>query len=204
MSQVDVVCFRNRHISYGVKPNFWANSMLYLIHWQNETGPAIGQLLRDVTRRRTSESMEERHPAVLSCAESCAVCLDTIQKKKTLTCLHSFCSECIESVFKLKPACPICNRFQGVYTGTQPSGSMTVTRSRHSLPGFDGCGSIIINYQFPSGVQGVRHTADTLHSTGQTEVNVYVWRWNQTLPFTPWISEAASPPEGDVDRLFPS
>ncbi|XP_047465427.1 probable E3 ubiquitin-protein ligase DTX3 [Mugil cephalus] len=89
--------------------------------------------------------------------EDCAICLETIQKKKTLQCLHSFCSQCIDSVFSFKPACPICNTYYGVYTGTQPEGTMTVTRSFQSLPGFEGCGSLIINYIFPAGIQGPQH-----------------------------------------------
>ncbi|KAF3696840.1 putative E3 ubiquitin-protein ligase DTX3 [Channa argus] len=69
-----------------------------------------------------------------SCAEDCAICLDKIQKMKTLKCLHSFCSDCIDSLFTYKPACPICNTYHGVYTGNQPAGTMTVTRSSQRLP----------------------------------------------------------------------
>lgn len=88
--------------------------------------------------------------------EDCAICLDKIQEKKTLKCLHSFCSECIDSVFKFKPACPICNTYHGQHTGNQPEGTMTVTRSWQRLPGFEHCGSIVIQYTFPAGIQGVR------------------------------------------------
>lgn len=88
--------------------------------------------------------------------EDCVICLDRIKEKKTLKCLHSFCSECIDSFFKFKPACPICNTYHGVYTGTQPAGTMTVTRSWQHLPGFEHCGSITIQYSFPAGIQGVR------------------------------------------------
>ncbi|XP_023138026.1 probable E3 ubiquitin-protein ligase DTX3 [Amphiprion ocellaris] len=90
-------------------------------------------------------------------AEDCAICLDRIKEKKTLECLHSFCSECIDTLFRLKPACPICNTYHGVYTGTQPEGVMLVTRSWQSVPGFEGCGSIIIQYSFPPGIQGPEH-----------------------------------------------
>ncbi|XP_070825034.1 probable E3 ubiquitin-protein ligase DTX3 [Chaetodon trifascialis] len=89
--------------------------------------------------------------------EDCAICLDTIRVKKTLRCSHSFCSECIESVFKCKPACPICNTYHGEYTGNQPEGTMTVTRSWQHLPGFEHCGSIVIQYNFPAGIQGPEH-----------------------------------------------
>ncbi|KAF1390537.1 hypothetical protein PFLUV_G00059080 [Perca fluviatilis] len=89
--------------------------------------------------------------------EDCAICLDKIQEKKTLKCFHSFCSACIDSVFKFKPACPICNTYYGEYTGTQPEGTMTVMRSWQSLPGFELCGSIVIQYSFPAGIQGPEH-----------------------------------------------
>ncbi|MEQ2202349.1 hypothetical protein XENOCAPTIV_022436, partial [Xenoophorus captivus] len=84
----------------------------------------------------------------------CAICLEKIQRKKTLKCQHSFCSECIDSVFSLKPACPICNTFHGVYTGTQPQGTMTVNSSLMKLPGFEKCGTLVIQYTFPAGIQG--------------------------------------------------
>ncbi|KAM6924957.1 putative E3 ubiquitin-protein ligase DTX3 [Xenentodon cancila] len=95
-----------------------------------------------------------------SCAETkedCAICLDKIARKKTLKCLHSFCSECIDTVFSRKPACPICNTFHGVYRGTQPTGTMTVSRGWQSLPGYEHCGSIVIHYIFPAGIQGPEH-----------------------------------------------
>ncbi|KAM7404675.1 hypothetical protein PAMP_012000 [Pampus punctatissimus] len=103
------------------------------------------------------ENKPNRHSVVHNNVDICAVCLDTIQEKKTLKCLHSFCSECIDSVFKFKPACPICNTYHGVYTGTQPEGTMTETRSWLCLPGFEHCGSIIIHYHFPAGTQGPEH-----------------------------------------------
>ncbi|KAE8293422.1 putative E3 ubiquitin-protein ligase DTX3 [Larimichthys crocea] len=104
------------------------------------------------------ESRPNDHTDVVhKSAEDCAICLDKIQGKKTLKCLHSFCSECIDSVFKFKPACPICNTYHGEYTGTQPEGTMTVTQSWLNLPGFEHCGCIVIQYSFPSGIQGPEH-----------------------------------------------
>lgn len=105
---------------------------------------------------RTGQIMDS--DVVRKSTEDCVICLDKIQKKKTLKCFHSFCSECIDSVFKLKPACPICNTYHGKYTGTQPDGTMTVTRNHQRLPGFESCGSITIQYSFPAGIQGVRLT----------------------------------------------
>lgn len=102
----------------------------------------------------TAKAMENRPNS--HSGEDCAICLDTIHGKKTLRCSHSFCSECIDSVFKFKPACPICNTYHGEYTGNQPEGTMTVMRSWQRLPGFEHCGSIVIQYSFPAGIQGVR------------------------------------------------
>uniref|UniRef100_A0A8C7GIC8 E3 ubiquitin-protein ligase n=1 Tax=Oncorhynchus kisutch TaxID=8019 RepID=A0A8C7GIC8_ONCKI len=81
------------------------------------------------------------------------------QEKITLKCSHSFCSSCIDSFFKIKPACPVCNSFHGTYEGTQPrNGIMTVRRNWHCLPGYEeGNGHITIDYHFPAGVQGPEH-----------------------------------------------
>lgn len=107
-------------------------------------------------REMMDNTSGDRSCVVRKSTEDCVICMDSIQQKKTLRCLHSFCSGCIDSFFKLKPACPICNTYHGVYTGTQPAGTMTVTRTRQHLPGFEHCGAITIEYKFPPGIQGVR------------------------------------------------
>ncbi|KAG9340279.1 hypothetical protein JZ751_021726 [Albula glossodonta] len=86
--------------------------------------------------------------------ENCIICMDSILEKRTLEkCRHSFCASCIRDLFKVKPACPVCNTFYGAYTGTQPrNGSMNITRSWQHLPGYE-CGTIIIDYHFPPGIQ---------------------------------------------------
>ena len=96
--------------------------------------------------------------------DNCPICLDAIRDKKTLKCRHYFCTGCIDSVFRYKPACPVCNTFYGIYHGTQPQGTMTVTRSRQCLPGFDNCGSIAIEYRFPPGIQGVSLKGSVCHA----------------------------------------
>lgn len=93
--------------------------------------------------------------ATCQSAEDCAICLDRIRRKRTLKCSHSFCSDCVDALFRVKPACPICNAFHGKYTGNQPVGTMTDTRTWESLPGYERCGTIVIHYTFPAGIQGV-------------------------------------------------
>ncbi|XP_031421652.1 probable E3 ubiquitin-protein ligase DTX3 isoform X2 [Clupea harengus] len=98
---------------------------------------------------KTSEEMHDSY---------CIVCMDNIQNKKTLKCSHSFCSSCIDDVFRVKPACPVCNTFYGTYYGTQPrDGVMKVTRIWQALPGYESSGTIVIDYHFPPGIQGPEH-----------------------------------------------
>lgn len=87
----------------------------------------------------------------------CPVCLQKLQSPKKLKCGHVFCLECIEQAMKFKPRCPKCQYNYGIQTGSQPqSGRMTyrISPLQH-IPGFPHVGSIIIDYDFPSGVQEV-------------------------------------------------
>ncbi|KAK9974518.1 hypothetical protein ABG768_022607 [Culter alburnus] len=93
--------------------------------------------------------------------ETCPICLDTIKTpdcKVLSKCNHKFCKDCLDMAFKLKPACPICGEIYGNLTGTQPKGAtMTISRDRSSLPGYEKYGTIVISYYIPSGHQGNEH-----------------------------------------------
>ncbi|KAL8586562.1 hypothetical protein ACOMHN_053915 [Nucella lapillus] len=91
--------------------------------------------------------------------ETCPICLDVVANPKKLPkCGHTFCKGCIEDSFKHhKPVCPSCNTVYGVITGSQPRGTMGEMRVGDNLPGYDNCGQIIIDYNFPSGIQGPEH-----------------------------------------------
>ena len=74
---------------------------------------------------------------------------------KKLPCGHTFCKDCIGQHMKTKKNCPICGKVFGEITGNQPKGQMNKYRIRNSLPGYERYETIVIEYVFPSGLQGV-------------------------------------------------
>ena len=65
-----------------------------------------------------------------------------------------FCQVCIDKAFRVLMVCPVCKLPYGVTQGNQPPGRMNWHESSSSLPGYQGYGTIIINYSFQSGIQG--------------------------------------------------
>ena len=49
--------------------------------------------------------------------------------------------------------CPSCKTIYGEKTGTQPRGKMEVFTFQMSLPGHEDCGTILIVYNIPHGIQ---------------------------------------------------
>ena len=91
-------------------------------------------------------------------SKRCPICLDDFTDPKELPCKHKFCKPCLAAVEATSKShqCPVCRVPFAVAEGTQPKGGrMTVTQQRNQLPGYPGCGTIVIQYNIPGGVQGV-------------------------------------------------
>ncbi|KAL6074725.1 E3 ubiquitin-protein ligase [Balamuthia mandrillaris] len=86
--------------------------------------------------------------------DSCAVLLNKCSG-------HFFHPNCIVHCFKSDYLqCPCCSMVYGVRVGTQPNGTMSVTRYEKggcTLSGHSDVGTIQISYHFPDGVQGPQH-----------------------------------------------
>lgn len=105
--------------------------------------------------------------------EKCPICLDSFTDRMQLKCKHEFCKNCLtEAVKRQGKICPVCKDVFGAVEGNQPDGKMDVYKERHmSLPGFEGCGTIVITYRIPSGLQTV--SVLPLNSTGQLRYLVF-------------------------------
>uniref|UniRef100_A0A8C2J8M5 E3 ubiquitin-protein ligase n=1 Tax=Cyprinus carpio TaxID=7962 RepID=A0A8C2J8M5_CYPCA len=157
---------------------------------------------RDETDGFNKESEEKsKHESKGAHAEEemCAICMDSFTDKEKLKCSHEFCRECIRrSVESLGPICPVCKEVFGKMEGNQPDGTMKVTKSRWSLPGYPQCGTIEIHYDIPSGIQmkkkhpnpgehflGARHRAYLPDNRKGKEVLALLQRaFDQKLIFT--------------------
>lgn len=71
-----------------------------------------------------------------------------------LPCGHYYCTSCISCYVRKLDACPKC-RQEKQFRGNQPIGYMDWrNESRKSLPGYEKCGTIVITFNFPAGIQG--------------------------------------------------
>ncbi|XP_024401664.1 uncharacterized protein [Physcomitrium patens] len=121
------------------------------------------------------------HPYVEnSDCNECPICVMDLRGRNAAMlakCRHLFCKDCIIRWFETRPTCPICNMAYGVITGTQPDGTMSVRIIRAGSPefasgleGFPGVDVIVIQYNFPSGIQGPEHPSPGCPYTGTRRV----------------------------------
>lgn len=116
---------------------------------ENKSPTAGGTAKESTSAGATKDKPEE---------ETCPVCMDVFTKKTQLKCKHEFCTDCLDrSVKSLGPMCPVCKDVFGLIEGDQPDGKMSWYSSPTSLPGFKGCGSIVITYNISDGRQTEKH-----------------------------------------------
>jgi len=105
--------------------------------------------------------------------EDCPICLCELDQNVVLLskckghCFHIPCiTQCfVEGFVK----CPICGYVYGVRKGSQPKGTMSVTFhpvGTFPLTGYENCGTIVIVYKFPNGIQGQGHPNPGAEYTG--------------------------------------
>eukprot|EP00903_Cladosiphon_okamuranus_P015451 g14270.t1 len=104
--------------------------------------------------------------SIVGANETCAVCIDGFSSDEPALLLsqcqgHYMHAACVlESFRALGPKCPTCSKMYGALHGDQPDGTMTVrTHRRGAMPlsGHESEGTIVIQYNFPSGTQGPKH-----------------------------------------------
>lgn len=115
------------------------------------------ELKREKMERSNVKDLHEYTGPNPGDANFCCICMDEHTNPKTLTkCSHTFCTDCIDNHFKVKPTCPVCFIPYGIVTGNQPEGKMTDCVSKIKLPGYESCDTIVISYSFNDGIQKVR------------------------------------------------
>ena len=153
----------------GTRPRHGGTSSVMMKHpsvartFSSDTGNS-SQLGRSPLRRCVSSQPSRRQVRDITGEEDthddnkeCPICLGPFVRPMMLpTCKHVFYESCIKSSFQVKQTCPICRKGYGIICGTQPANAtMTVTHEAWSLPGYYSCGTIVIHYHIPGGIQTV-------------------------------------------------
>ncbi|XP_035662212.1 E3 ubiquitin-protein ligase DTX3L-like [Branchiostoma floridae] len=155
---------------YGVPVDICAEQLV-LATWKFVQSPPANNTLRDIRFVNIDGQINSAFVRVFSSSlppysskahrsedisdEDCPICMGKVRQPKRLGCCNNvFCTDCIDQALRIKPVCPTCVYPIGVLTGPQPiKATIEVMTSSQDLPGYDGCGSIEIHYDVPSGIQ---------------------------------------------------
>jgi deltex-like protein len=134
--------------------------------------------------------------------EYCVICMESLANGGQIVslkhCGHEYHKQCIEGALKSSNKCPVCRTLISKPQGHCPSGTMRISYSNSiRCGGFDNCGSIIISYEIPSGIQSSFHEnpGQQYHGTnrnaylpdneeGRELLDRLVFAWNHGLTFT--------------------
>jgi len=86
---------------------------------------------------------------------TCSMCMNlTKDPVCQVKCGHSFCESCTKHFFEKTMICPVCKK-ENLPRGNQPVGYMTRRSEKYSsLPGYEKFGTIVLTFNFDSGIQG--------------------------------------------------
>ncbi|XP_069107171.1 uncharacterized protein [Argopecten irradians] len=108
------------------------------------------------TERSTSQ-VNERSPEK---GFVCSICCEEkgpLAQTKLDKCGHIFCKECIQKHLQVHGTCAVCKCRYSDPEGNQPDGIMSYFKTRESVAGYESCGTIVIEYDIPDGIQTERH-----------------------------------------------
>nr|XP_055195723.1 probable E3 ubiquitin-protein ligase DTX2 isoform X2 [Nyctereutes procyonoides] len=142
----------------------------------------VQQALAGGTPKPEPEQVIKKYTEELKMAsdEDCIICMEKLSvvsgysdvtHSKTIgpvavgrlaKCSHAFHLLCLLAMYcngnkDGSLQCPSCKTIYGEKTGTQPRGKMEVFKFQVSLPGHEDCGTILIVYNIPHGIQGPEH-----------------------------------------------
>ena len=96
----------------------------------------------------------------------CTICCQPVGSEVSVSlsvCGHKFHQTCIQAMLANQAGdqhiqCPHCRTIHGVKTGNQPEGGeMSYKKSDEDVPGYPGCGMIMVKYSFKDGIQEEAH-----------------------------------------------
>ena len=108
----------------------------------------------------------------ISVQDACLICQNQLVAQscaRLSVCEHIFHTECIKKALRFKPSCPICRKTVGDKPrGKSPSGTMSISISSSNCTGYEGSGSIIIDYFLNNGIQTSYHDNPMKTFTGKS------------------------------------
>jgi len=122
---------------------------------RNEENELVQQQLENKKKQALVTSLNDNKD------ENCPICLESFEGngpvKGTGVCRHVFHAKCLDKLLEHDNKCAVCRVIIVKKFGPCPDGTMMPEFALTSLPGHYDCGTIIIHYIIPDGIQGPQH-----------------------------------------------